>query len=84
MGTATVLDDILEPLSRCLDAESARRLVELHVPETVQERMNHFAELANEGLLTTDQREEYQALINAADIVSILKIKAKRQFPDAR
>jgi hypothetical protein len=83
MSATTVLDEFLDPLSRCLDAESARRLVDLRVPQPVQERMDNLAERANEGLLSDEERSAYEALINAADFVSILKLKARRQFPDA-
>ncbi len=82
MSVVTVLDEFLEPLSRCLDAESARRVVALHVSEPVQERIDTLAERANEGLLADDERAEYDALINAADFVSILQMKVRRQFPE--
>jgi hypothetical protein len=80
MGAATVLDDLLDPLSRCLDAESARRLMELRVALPVQARIDVLAERANEGVLTVDENTEYEALINAADFISILKQKARRQL----
>jgi hypothetical protein len=80
MSASTVLDGLLDPLSRCLDAESARRLVELRVAPPVQERIDALAERANEGLLTDDERAEYEALINAADFISILKRKARRHL----
>jgi len=83
MSAPTVLDQFLEPLSRCLDAESARRVIDWHVPLPVQERMDILAERANEGLLSDEERSAYEALISAADIVSILKLKARRQFSDA-
>ncbi len=77
MSAGTVLDGILDPLSRCLDAESARRVIELRVDPPVQERIDKLGERANEGLLTDDERVEYEALINAADFISILKAKAR-------
>jgi hypothetical protein len=80
MSAAAVLDGLLEPLSRCLDAESARRLIELRVDQAVQDQIDALAERANEGLLTTDELTEYEALINAADIISILKLKARQQL----
>jgi hypothetical protein len=80
MSVATVLDGLLEPLSRCLDAESARRLVELRVSPLVQERIDALAEQANEGSLTDEERTEYEALINAADFISILKLKAHQHL----
>ncbi len=84
MSVVTVLDEFLEPLSRCLDAESARRVVALHVSEPVQQRIDILAKRANEGLLAEDERTEYDALINAADFVSILQMKVRRQFPEMR
>jgi hypothetical protein len=75
-----VLDGLLDPLSRCLDAESARRVVEFRVAPQVQERIDLLAERANEGLLSEDERAEYEALINAADFISILKLKAQRSL----
>jgi hypothetical protein len=83
MSVATVLDQLLDPLSRCLDAESARRIVALGVSAPVQERIDLLAEGANEGSLKDEERAEYEALINAADFVSILKLKARRQFSDS-
>ena len=44
MSATTALDGLLDPLSRCLDAESARRVVELRVSPPVQERIDTLAE----------------------------------------
>jgi len=77
MSAASGIDGLLEPLSRCLDAESARRIVGLQVEPPVQERMDILAESANEGTLSDDERSEYEALVNAADFISILKLKAQ-------
>jgi hypothetical protein len=77
MSAASGLDGLLEPLSRCLDAESARRIVDLQVDPPVQERMDILAEGANEGTLSDNERSEYEALVNAADFISILKLKAQ-------
>ena len=77
MSAASGLDGILEPLSRCFDTESARRIVDFQVDRPVQERIDAFAERANEGTLSDSERSEYEALINAADFISILKLKAR-------
>ena len=71
MNAATVLDGLPEPLSLCLDAESARRVLA---------RIELLGERANEGHLTADERSEYEALINAADFISILRLKAQRHL----
>lgn len=76
----TVLDGLLDSLSRCLDPESARRVAEFRVASDVQERIDILAASANEGSLSGDERSEYEAAINAADLIAILKLKARRQI----
>ena len=71
---------MLDPLSRCLDSESAKRVLELSVDPVVQARVDVLAERANEGLLTPEERAEYEAYINADDFIAILKMKAKRHL----
>jgi hypothetical protein len=75
-----VLNDLLDPLTRCLDAESARRVAEFRVSPNVEEKIRVLAEKANEGLLTEDERADYEAIINTADIISILKLKTERHL----
>ena len=77
MSAASGLDGLLEPLSRCLDPESARRVVDFQVDRPVQERMDALAERANEGTFSESECSEHEALINAADFISILKLKAR-------
>ena len=59
------LDGLFEPLSRCLDAESARRVVELQVAQPVQERIDLLADRANEGTLS-DNSGSFKAVIEIA------------------
>ena len=73
----------MEPLSRCLDAESARRIVDLQIDPPRQGWIAALAERANEGTLSDIERSEYEALINAADFISILKFKARQQLDSA-
>jgi hypothetical protein len=80
MNAAIGLDGLLEPLSLCLDAESARRLVAFQIDPQVLARIEALGERANEGQLTADERSEYEALINAADFISILRLKAQRHL----
>ena len=74
------LDSFLEQLSRCLDSESVRRMADFQVDKTVQTRVGQFAERANEGLLTDEERTEYEAFINASDLFTILQLKAQRNL----
>jgi hypothetical protein len=77
---ATAMDGLLDPLSRCLDPESARRIVEFRVSPDVQVRFDVLAERANEGTHTPDERREYEALINTSGFISVLKLKVQQQL----
>lgn len=83
-ASSIALDCLLEPLSRCLDIESAQRVAEFHVDPSVQARMDILAERANDGVLGDEENAEYEAFVNAADFISILKIKAGQQLRSNR
>lgn len=78
MSVATFPDSILDPLIRCLDPESAHRIVNFRVDQPVQEHIDALAERANDETLSDTERSEYEALIDAADLISILKLKARQ------
>ena len=78
VNIASTLDSLLDPLSRCLDLRSAQRITELKLDKSVRARIKSLAEKANEGALNDDERAEYEAAINAADFIAILKLKARR------
>jgi hypothetical protein len=78
VSAASALDGLLESLSRCLDTESARRVAHFRLDQRVQERVDMLAERANEGLLTPEERDEYEAFVNASDLIAILQLKAMR------
>jgi hypothetical protein len=77
MSAASVLDELLGPFGECLDGESARRVMEFRIPPHLQQRVEILAERANEGLLTDEERDEYDTLIDVSDVISILKLKVQ-------
>jgi hypothetical protein len=79
MDTA-LLDQILDPFSRCMDSGTVDRLNEFRISPAVQEKVEALAERANDGLLSDDERTQYEALVNAADFIAIIKLKARRRF----
>jgi len=80
MSDTALLDQLLDPFTQCLDAESAQRVIDLGIAPAVQQRVSALAERANEGVLTEDEQTDYEALINAADFIAILKLKAQRRL----
>ena len=77
MCNPAVLDELLDPL---MDAESARRIADFRIAPSVQERVAVLASRANQGTLTSEEQAEYEALVNAADLIAILKLKAQRRL----
>ena len=80
MGYTALLDEMLDPVTLCLDAHSARKLAEFQIAPAVQRKLDLLAERANDGLLTTEERDQYEALFNTADLIAILKLKARRSL----
>ena len=75
---SAVLDEMLEPVSRCFGLETARALVGMHVSERTQARVEALAEKCNEGQLSPDERAEYEAYVQASTLIGILQAKARR------
>jgi hypothetical protein len=79
-----VLDRLLEPVGRSLSPRAARELVRLRADEETQARVQELAEKCNEGTLTPDEHDEYEAYTMAANVVAILQAKARaRLTPDS-
>jgi len=75
-----VLEEMLEPVSRCLGMETARALSTLQLGERLQVRVGVLAEKCNEGLLTPDERAEYEAYVQASTLIGILQAKARQKL----
>ena len=73
-----ILDRLLEPVSRCLTPEAARQLVALRADPQFQERLDVLADRCTEGLLTPEEREEYETYVRAIHIIAILQAKARK------
>jgi len=55
-------------------------VAEFRVAAHVQDRVDVLAERANEGLLSDDERAEYEAFIHASDFIVIFRLKALRNL----
>lgn len=76
--STTVLDRVLQPLADCLTPDVARRIVRLQLDPAVQSQLDELAAKANEGQLTSEERAEYEQLVDSIDAVAILKAQARR------
>ncbi len=72
-----LLDRVLDPVGRALSADAANRILALRADPQVQERIDFLANGCNEGILTADEKSEYEALVNAINLIDVLQIKAR-------
>jgi hypothetical protein len=79
MATAELsyLDRLLAPVTQCLTPDVAERLVALRADVDVQARIDELADKANEGLLSAEERAEYEDYIEAIDMIAILQARAR-------
>ena len=76
-SNALTFDRLLEPVSRCFNKESARQLIGLRADSQAQARMAELASKANEGRLSSQEREEYERGLAVSNFIAILQAKAR-------
>jgi hypothetical protein len=74
----TILDRLLGPLGDKMSPEFARELSEFRIDPKEQERLDELADKSTDGLLTDDERDEYERYVQAIHFIGILQRKAKR------
>jgi hypothetical protein len=72
-----VFERMLEPVSRSLNEDAAKKLVGLKADAKVQARVAQLARKCNEGELTAAETAEYDRYIAFADFIAILQAKAR-------
>ena len=77
---AHFMDRVLDPLAASLNSEAARSILNARIDPQIVARIEFLAERANEGELTSDERDEYLSYVEAADVLAIFKLKARRQL----
>lgn len=75
-----IIDRLLAPVTECLTPEVARALVDLRATPDAQARIDELAEKANEGELNSDEKAEYQAIVEVIDLISLLQAKARARL----
>ncbi len=78
MNTTTYLDRFLDPLADAFTPEFARKIAGIQVDSELQAYVDQLATKANDGTITEMESAEYKAIVDAADLISVLQIKARR------
>jgi hypothetical protein len=74
---ANSIDRLLDPVSRCIRGDAEKELLNLHADAELQERIDLLADRCNEGLLTAEERGEYETYIRFGNFIAILQAKAR-------
>lgn len=72
------LDRLLAPFGDCLTPEVAEKLARLRAAPDVQSRIEALANKCTEGVLTADERAEYESYVHTIDVLAVLQAKARQ------
>ncbi|RJP30940.1 MAG: hypothetical protein C4547_16065 [Phycisphaerales bacterium] len=75
---------MLDPVGDCLTPAVATRIVDLRADPRVVERLDLLAAKNAEGVLTPREEAEYEAFVEALDVIAILQAKARRAIRAGR
>ena len=65
------------PIFALLTDDQMRRLAQLQADPSLSDRVDELAAKANEGELTGEERDEYEAYIEANNLMAILQAEAR-------
>ena len=77
-STDAAFERVLAAVGQCLDRQSAEALLRLRADSEMQGRIEELADKCSEGRLSSEERDEYEALIRVGNFVAILQAKARR------
>jgi hypothetical protein len=79
MSTFTdILDYYFEPVTAMFNREMAEAIVNRRPDPRLVARVAELGRKSDDGTLTEEERDEYQCLVDAGDMISLLKSKARR------
>jgi len=76
-AATSVLDHIVEPVVRRLNAGAARALLGIRADKATAKRMAFLARKCDEGELTIQERVEYETNILASEFLALLQARAR-------
>jgi len=77
---SAVLSELLDPVARCFDEAVARRIVQVRIDPQTQTRLDSLAAKCRSGEISEREREEYEAYVEALDLIGILQAKARARL----
>jgi hypothetical protein len=74
---SAILERLLEPVTRSLNVEAARKLIRIKADARTQAYVDALARKCNEGELTEEERAEYARIVSVGNLIAILQAKAR-------
>ena len=74
----TLLDQMIDPLAECLTVDAARRIAALRADASTQRRFDELAAKANFGNLSEEERLDYDLMMAALHVVTLMQVRARR------
>ena len=71
------LDRLLDPVRDILTSEVAQKLADLRADATTQARLDELAEKNSSATISADERAEYDAMVDAGNLIAVLQAKAR-------
>jgi hypothetical protein len=75
--SSPILEELIDPLGRCLTPEVARRIAQLQAPPQLDARIQEMGRKCNEGRLSPEERAEYETIARFVKFISVLQSKAR-------
>ena len=72
-----MLERRVDSVTRDLPPDAARRLAELRAEPDAERRIEELADKCSEGLLTDDERSEYEMLVHIGTVIGLFQMKAR-------
>lgn len=77
------MESMLAAVTDTLEVSALKALAGMRASAESAERMNWLAERANEGLLTEEERHEYESAISFGNFLGLLQSKARLKLKSA-
>ncbi|MBM3993367.1 MAG: hypothetical protein FJ303_04335 [Planctomycetes bacterium] len=74
------LERLLEPVSALLDDDAGRKLVELKADRQAQSRIAKLADKCNRGVLSDEERRDYETYVMVGEFIAILQAQARARL----
>jgi hypothetical protein len=81
---SAILDKMLEPVARCWTPSVAQQIAVLRADSLTQARIDELATKCNEGELTDAEQREYEAYVEALELIGLLQAKPVPSWPSSR